>query len=1005
MVITYRVLKHRVTPGFVVLAFVLFATSCNRSGRDADLQRALSDFQIAPGFTIELLVAEPLIRDPVDMEIDEFGRLYVVEMPGYPLDISGTGKIKLLTDQDGDGQIETSTTFADGLTLPNSIMRWKNGLIVTDAPNVLYFEDADDDGQAEIIDTLLTGFALSNPQHNLSSPVLGIDNWIYLAHEGVVTTETYAKEFGDSGREVHFPDRTDSPRLAVNASDRSVRFRPGTHQLEVLSSISQFGQTFDEWGRHFLVGNANHIYQEVIAERYIGRNKNLLVANATQSVSDHGEAAEVFPITLNPEHQLLTDVGVITSACGLTAYLGNAFPPPFDSHVTFVAEPVGNLVHVDKIIPNGASFRASRIFEDKEFVASRDAKFRPVNMYVGPDGALYIVDYYRQIIEHPEWMGEEVIQSGELYNDSDKGRIYRITPTGMKPAEWMNGLKLGNMPSEGLVEVLANPNHWWRQNAQRLLIDRNDKTAVPALSRLATDSPSHFARLHALWTLEGMHELRPGLIQQSLKDTVAGVRENAVRLAELHLADAPQLVSGLLELEQDEDARVRYQLLCTLGFIDSPAVAQTRRNILFRDIEDDWIQLAALSAQSTDAPGLLQEALDARKADDPAYRRLIQKLGTMIAASGDMKVIQTLIDNALAATSDNGISLVLNGIATAWHDRKPDALLPTARKNRLIDACFNHPVPGMRSASLRMLRAIADKDDVKSSMDRAAAIAGDHSVPAEQRAIAIDFLALGDPYPYASLLKSLIVPSEELSVQLSALRTLGSTPDNAISGYLLEQWPSLTPELQEVAVGTFLANAERVGMLLDAVEAGKISATTINWPRKVELMQHEVDALKAKARALFTKQYDVGVAEEYKQALAAGGDAIKGKEVFVRNCALCHQVRGDLGTALGPDLGTVHSWSAEAIMENTLAPNLSISSGFDSWSVELQNGETFVGVIASETPAAITIRNAGGFEKTISRQEIKSLKALNTSLMPEGMATQVSPQEMASLVAFLKRNR
>lgn len=985
------------------LAASLFIFSgCGRSGSDADLQRAMADFEIAPGFTIELLVAEPLISDPVDMEIDEYGQLYVVEMPGYPLDISGSGKIKLLTDRDGDGKIETSTTFAEGLTLPNSIMRWKNGVIVTDAPHVLYFEDADNDGHAEVVDTLLTGFALSNPQHNLNSPVLGIDNWIYLAHEGTVTTKTYAEEFGDRGREVHFPARPDGPRLPVNASDRSVRFRPDTYELELLSSTTQFGHTFDEWGNHFLVGNSNHIYHEVIAEQYTGRNKNLPVANATQTISDHGAAAEVFPITLNPQHQLLTDVGVITSACGLTAYLGGAFPPPFDQNVTFVAEPVSNLIHADKITPAGATFNASRLFPDKEFLASKDAKFRPVNMYVGPDGALYVVDYYRQIIEHPEWMGDEVIQSGELYNDTEKGRIYRITATNAPAAEWMKGLTLGDYSTAQLVGMLANPNHWWRHNAQRLLIDRNDKQAVPALNKLCTDSSSPAGRLHALWTLEGMKELQPERIQEALRDPVAGIRENAVRLAELHLEDNPQLVNDLLKLDQDADVKVRYQLLCTLGFVDSPGAAQVRGKLLFQDIQDEWVQVAALSAQSTDAAGLLRNALAAGKDDDPSYRTLIRRLGSMVAASGDVKVVQQFIGNALAATSDKGNSLVLNGIATAWEDTKPSTPLTPAQRNKLIDACFTHPVRDVRGASLRLLRAAASPVDLKPSMPRASTIAADTSQPAEDRAVAIDFLALGDPGPYTSMLKSLIVPREELTVQLAALRALGNIRDNSISSYLLEQWPSLTPELQDVAVGTFLTNADRVAMLLSAVDSGRISATAISWPRQVRLMQHDDDALKYKARALFTKHDDGKIADEYKQALTLTGDAIKGKDVFIKNCALCHQVRGSLGSAVGPDLGTVHNWSAEAIMQNTLSPNLSISSGFDSWSVELQNGETFVGVIASETPAAITIRNAGSFEKTISRQQIKSLKALNMSIMPEGMAAQVSPEEMADLLQFLR---
>src|SRR5678810_194840 len=277
------------------------------------------------------------------------------------------------------------------------------------------------------------------PQYLVNRPIYGLDNWIYLAHEGIEESATY-KEFGDPGKDIFYPDAPNGSRLPVNASGRIVRFQPDVHALEETSGSTQFGQTFDNWGHHFLVSNANHIFQEVIANRYLKRNPDQLVGNATESLSDHEEACEVYPITKNPEHQLLTDVGVITSACGITAYQGGAFPDSFNHNLTFVCEPVSNIIHVDRLKDQGATFIASRVFEHKEFLASTDAWFRPVNMYIGPDGALYVVDYYREIIEHPDWMSKSEIESGKLYNGRDKGRIYRISATDAAPANWTSHL-------------------------------------------------------------------------------------------------------------------------------------------------------------------------------------------------------------------------------------------------------------------------------------------------------------------------------------------------------------------------------------------------------------------------------------------------------------------------------------------------------------------------------------------------------------------------------------
>lgn len=962
---------------------------------------ALSTFQLEPGFKIELLAAEPLISDPVDMEIDEYGRLYVVEMHGYPLDNTGTGVIKLLSDTNSDGQMDKSIVFADGLTLPNSIMRWKKGVLITDAPNVLYFEDTNGDSKADIKDTMLTGFALSNPQHNLNSPVLGIDNWIYLAHEGIVHTDTYQKEFGDEGTEIYYPARPNSPRLTKNASGRSVRFRPDQHLLEETSSKTQFGHAFDPWGRHLLVSNANHIIQEVIAATYLKRNPNLLVSDATQSLSDHANAAEVFPINKNPEHQLLTDVGVITSACGITSYQGGAFPQAFEN-ACFVAEPVSNLVHVDKLKDTGASFVASRIHSNREFLASTDSWFRPVNMYTGPDGALYVVDYYRQIIEHPEWMGEEVVKSGELYNGHDRGRIYRITPTNVKAADWTSGLQLGNVTNEQLVEQLSNPNSWWRLNAQRLLVDRKKKTITPALIKMAQNAASPLGRLHALWTLEGLQELKPELIQQALKDPVAGVRENAIKLAN---HDLPDLRIALMELQDDEDAKVRFQLLCTIGSINDPDVLRVRNKLLFRDINDKWVQVAALSGSSFQTASLLNVVLDSFRKESTAYASMVQRLSAMTAASKNRATIHQLIQKATSGEKNEWQAPLLEGLAQGFKTQKRY----TASKEEqdiLIKTFFDHPSPGVRNASLSLMKVMAlpDQASKKQAIQKAVSIALNQNQSEVKRVQAIHFIALDNPVPHQDILKRLIVPHEPSSIQSASIQTLSIIKDTSVSSYLLQRWTELSPQVQDEAMTFFLADTARIVLLLDAIEKGKVQPGTVGWQRSVRLMTQSNLRLRAKARRLLsqTDEERMAVNKEYRQALGLEGDPQKGKKVYQQSCSQCHQVRGQAGNNFGPDLGSIHNWSRSAIIVNILAPNLSISSGYAMWDVEQKNGESFQGIISSETATAITLKNAAMETRTINRADIKSLKTVNISAMPNGLEKQISQQQMADLLAFLK---
>ena len=972
---------------------------------------ALSTFEIEDGFQIELVAAEPLVMDPVAMDIDEFGRIYVVEMPGYPLDKGGTGRVKLLKDTDGDGRPDTATLFADSLTLPTGIMRWKQGVLVTDAPNVLYLEDTDGDGRADVRRVVLTGFALSNAQANVNKPLYGLDNWIYLANNGPVWwTRAHAEHFGDRGEEIVFPDRPDAPRLGRNGLDRNVRFRPDTHELEALAGKSQFGQTFDAWGHHFLVDNSHHNYHEVIAAQYFERNPGLPVRRATHDTPDHGNAAVVYPITENPEHQLLTDRGVFTSACGITYYLGGAFPPPYDANAVFVAEPVHNLVHVDQMADAGATYTASRVLEGREFLASIDSWFRPVNFTVGPDGALYVVDYYRQIVEHPEWMDEATIQAGNLTRGSDRGRIYRITPRGSAPLSWHDALSLGDAGVADLVDHLDHPNVWWRRNAQRLLVDRQDEAAVDPLVRLFQESPSAEARVHALWTLDGLGRLDPALIEQALNDDEAGVRENAILLTERYLTDAPNLAESLLGLENDPHPKVRFQLLNTLGEVDSDAARAAQQRLLFKDIDDEWTQIAALLTLP-DTPSGLFDATVAQLAnrETDGRKAYFERIATIIGAGDDREAVRALIESVVTNASPGAAwwrAASLEGLAQGMrrHGSAPSGF--ATERERLLNAFFDSD-DALQNALLDLFEyaGLPSGASLETALARAAALAADHQANADRRAGAIRLIALTNADDYLDLLKQRIDPQEPATVQKAAVRALGRTEGAEPAAFLLENWNTLTPEIRDEAVNVFITE-ERAHLLLDAVENQTVQPATIGWQRRVILMRDTEEPIRSRARSLLTlvEASRETLIERYQDALAPGGNTGRGETVFTRVCGPCH-MSGNVGSAaFGPDLATVRHWPKQALLAKILDPNRSIAVGYEFWTVERKSGGAVAGVIADETPTSITVRNQAEAH-TLARTDIASITTSTTSAMPMGLESQIDAQEMADLLAFLKRER
>ena len=987
---------------------LLLALACRRGGGPPyPPAGSLKTVRLEPGFRIEPFVIEPAIASPVAMEFDERGRIFVVEMPGYPLDTRPTGRIKLLEDRDHDGRYETATVFADGLVLPTGVMRWKRGILVTAAPDVWYLEDTDGDGKADVRKVVLTGFAFTNPQHTVNGPVYGLDNWVYLAHEGPAEAIVFKDKFGDRGRPLRFPEQGGTAPLDVIG--HGVRFRPDRFEVETLAGKSQFGHAFDDAGHYFTLDNSNHARHEVIAARYLKRNPDLLLRSAMQNVSDHGAAATVYAITKHAEFEMLTEPGQFTSACSLTFVPGGPLRTALGPS-SLVAEPAQNLVHRDVWSPSGSTFVARRAQDGREFLAASDAWFRPVNFAAGPDGALYLVDYYRQLIEHPEWgVTHHHHDSPDLYRGSDRGRIYRITAEAQgpfaAPARWP-----GDATAEELVAMLAHENLWWRRTAQRLLVDRQSPEAPALLLRLFHESPSAPGRLHALWTLEGLGKLERAVVLQALGDSDAGVRENAIRLSEPFLPREPRLAARLVAMAGEPDPRVRFQLLCTLGGLDSPAARAARDRLLFAGIEDEWMQVAALSASSDQAVAYLDHALApgglvAREGRGRAA--FLRQAAGVVGARRRPAEIRRLVDRAAAPGPEWWRAALLEGMASGLRRTHADASVLAAVRPRLVGMAEG-PSASIRHAALELLAqaGLPDGPAVGPLLARAAARAADRTQDPTVRADALALLALPGADRDVSRLEQLVDPQEPEPVQVAAVKALARAPGDAVGTFLVARWKALTPATRGEAAQALLADPGRTRLLLAALRDRTVPAWTLSFRQKRDLLMHQDPAVRAEAHALLEEKPGEReqVLKRYEAALDRPADAARGEQVFRSVCAKCHQFQG-YGSQVGPDLGTVRNRAASLLLKDILMPSQSIAQGYEAYVVERASGGIEEGVLGGQTPTTIVLHREGGQEIVIPRGDVRRMYVSQLSAMPADLEQQVSEQQMADLLEYLTKVR
>ncbi len=629
----------------------LLLQACADEGRYKEAltpDEALKRFELHEGFTIENVASEPLVMDPVEMVFDEDGRIYVLEMGDYPYKPEqgqGRGKIRLLSDTSGDGKLDDAVIFAEGLADATSMLPWNGGLIVTSAPNILFLRDTTGDNKVDVNEVLFTGFFENNSEAQITNLRYGVDNWIY------------ANNNGQKG-EVKFNRKPDLPALPVAGGD--FRFRLDKNLFEVESGAGQFGLAMDDWGNRFFTQNTLHIQMAPIPWRYLHRKKGLPSYAGVANIYAHD--LTVFQISEPPywrterskqRQQQYDEAGLdrvehieghFTGASGGTLYAADLFPASFYGNV-FTGEVACNLVHRDVIEPTdkGPFFSARRAADetDREFLASSDPWFRPVNFTVGPDGALYMLDMYRQHIETPVSIPEELKADMDFVHGNQYGRIYRIYPTDKGVPE-LRKPGLGDKPVAELVPLLAHANQWWRLQAQRLLVERQDQSVVPALEKLFNESTDPRARLHAMYTLEGLQALTSPVVEKALYDTNAQVRRHAIMLAE----QFPEMLDKLVNMLDDPAPQTAFQAVLSVGqFTRSTAVTALAKAVL-QHSEDEWYRKAVLSAESGTSAALL-EALLANgffETEADGKIKFMTDFSTAVGATGKLQDVLSIIN-------------------------------------------------------------------------------------------------------------------------------------------------------------------------------------------------------------------------------------------------------------------------------------------------------------------------------------------------------------------------
>ena len=938
-----------------------------------DPPAGLRSIRVKPGFRVELLAAEPLVMDPVHFDWGADGRLWVVEMADYPLGVDDRGKpggrVRYLEDTDGDGRYDRSTLFLDGISYPTGVMAWREGVLVSCAPDIFYAEDTDGDGRADVRRKILTGFSEGNPQHLLNGFAWGLNNWVYGAN-------------GDSGGSVTSAMTGQTARIG----GRDFRFQPDTGDFDTETGQTQFGRCRDDWGNWFGCNNSNPMYQFVLSDRYLRRNPHATSDGARHNVPQVPGNAPVYPVSRTvPRFNDFYQANRITSACSVMVFRSQLFGPEYYGN-SFVCEPVHNLVHREIVSAEGVRFHSARAADEQqsEFLAASDNFFRPVTVRTGPDGALWVADMYRAVMEHPEWIPDEWQQRLDLRAGHDKGRIYRVYPVGKRPE---NVPRLDALRGAELVNLLKSPHGVLRDMAHQRLIQSADQAVVKSLKKLMVNSREAAARLHALCVLDGLGALDDEFLTRAMDDTNPGVRRHAVRLGEGRFNQSPALGHKAAALATDKDAHLRLQLACSLGQWSDPRAGAALATIGLNDGDDPFFRDAVLSSLTGGNLTQFVKTLvnEAPVSGPPA--ELIRRVASMAAVLDD--------DELLAAV----LKLVIDGEPS---DIDPWQMHAAAG---LLDGLDRRGVslPQLAASSHEKFAFAVDRIDEVFAHARRFALNMDVSLP--ERMAAVRLLGRGSDRRAEDIraLAGLLTPQSPPELLTAAVNALGRIDDPSAVDALLDGWSAHTPLVRSRILDLLLSREEGALALLDRLENGRLQSSEIDAARRGQLLAHRNAAIATRAADLFGRPSDSDralVVRDFQPVLDLPADRLRGEAVFKKSCSVCHRI-GEQGYDIGPDLTSLTDKSPRSLLVALLDPSRAVEAKYLNYTAITNQGLTHTGMLAEETGNSITLVAQENKREIIPRAELDELASAGKSMMPEGLEKDISGQDLADVIAYV----